>query len=232
MLYHLIMIKHELQIKMHQVSGVEVMEMTGAIDALHADREAMLKIGTGLTDAEWATASGCPGWSVKDVLAHLGTLLRLLIDPASLPDLDARADAFLANHVANRASRTQGRAFLSTAARVFPERMAPVQERAAGLKLHLSPVWGAAVSALGLGLLDAQRVFLWTTARNVLSAAVRLGLIGTHEAQALLAELSPLLDEVQATCGQLGVDALAQPAPLADLIQGTHDRLYSRLFQS
>jgi len=56
---------------------------TGAIDALHADREAMLKIGTGLTDAEWATASGCPGWSVKDVLAHLGTLLRLLIDPAS-----------------------------------------------------------------------------------------------------------------------------------------------------
>ena len=59
---------------------------TGAIDALHADREEILKIGTGLTDAEWATASGCPGWSVKDVLAHLGTLLRLVIDRASLPD--------------------------------------------------------------------------------------------------------------------------------------------------
>ena len=58
---------------------------TGAIDALHADREAILKIGTGLTDGEWASASGCPGWSVKDVLAHLGTLLRLVIDPASLP---------------------------------------------------------------------------------------------------------------------------------------------------
>ena len=59
---------------------------TGAIGALHADREAILKIGTGLTDAEWAAASGCPGWSVKDVLAHLGTLLRLVIDPSSLPD--------------------------------------------------------------------------------------------------------------------------------------------------
>src|SRR5205823_4469810 len=70
-------------------------------------------------------------------------------DPSSLPRLDERAEAFLANHVANRASRTQGRAFLSTAARV---------------------------------------------------------------------ELRP--------------DALAQPAPLADLLQGTHDRLYSRLFQS
>ena len=59
---------------------------TGAIDALHADREAILKIGAGLTDAEWAAPSGCPGWSAKDVLAHLGALLRLVIDPASLPD--------------------------------------------------------------------------------------------------------------------------------------------------
>jgi hypothetical protein len=37
------MIKHELQIKMHQVSGVEVVEMTGAIDALaFADLSATL----------------------------------------------------------------------------------------------------------------------------------------------------------------------------------------------
>jgi urease accessory protein len=41
-----------------------------------------------------------------------------------------------------------------------------------------------------------------------------------------------LLDEVHARCGALGPDALAQPAPLLDLLQGTHDRLYSRLFQS
>ena len=83
---------------------------TGAIDALHADREAMLKIGTGLTDAEWATASGCPGWSVKDVLAHLGTLLRLVIDPASLPDatgLDTERAQDL--YVASRRSWTPAR---------------------------------------------------------------------------------------------------------------------------
>lgn len=153
-------------------------------------------------------------------------------DLGALPSLDARADAFLANHVANRASRTQGRAFLSTAARVFPERIAPLQAAAAGLRLHLAPVWGAAMSALEIGLADAQRVFLWSTARNVLSASVRLGLAGTHEAQALLAGLGPLLDEVHAACGELAVEDLAQPAPLADLLQGTHDRLYSRLFQS
>ena len=195
-------------------AGLEAAAQAGEIEGLRDVRRFT-------RDAIWQA-----GWGALPLVRGAFT------DPASLPDLDARADAFLANHVANRASRTQGRAFLSTAARVFPERILPLQARAAGLKLHLSPVWGAAVSALGLGLLDAQRVLLWTTARNVLSAAVRLGLLGTHEAQALLAELSPLLDEVQATCGELGVDALAQPAPLADLIQGTHDRLYSRLFQS
>jgi len=153
-------------------------------------------------------------------------------DPSELARLDSRAETFLVNHVANRASRTQGRAFLSTAARVFPQQLRPLHAQAVGLKLHFAPLWGAVWRALGLGLDDAQRVLLWSTARNVLSAAVRLGLVGTHEAQALLEQLGPLLDEVHAACGGLGVEDLAQAAPLADLLQGTHDRLYSRLFQS
>src|SRR5712664_1585920 len=57
-------------------------------------------------------------------------------DPSSLPRLDDRADAFLANHVANRASRTQGRAFLSTPTRVFTLSIVPLPARALGLKLH------------------------------------------------------------------------------------------------
>jgi uncharacterized protein (TIGR03083 family) len=46
-----------------------------AIGALRADRDAILELGT-----------GCPGWSAKDVVAHVGALLRLVIDPSSLPD--------------------------------------------------------------------------------------------------------------------------------------------------
>jgi uncharacterized protein (TIGR03083 family) len=57
-----------------------------AMGALRADRNALLELGTGLTEADWAAASGCPGWSAKDVVAHLGALLRLVIDPSSLPD--------------------------------------------------------------------------------------------------------------------------------------------------
>ena len=150
-------------------------------------------------------------------------------DPDALPRLDARADIFLANHVANRASRTQGGAFFSTCARVFPVEAPRLPE---GLCMHLAPLWGVVFRALGMPLDEARALFLWSTARGVLSAGVRLSLAGTYEAQRMLAQLGPTLDVVADRCGELAADDLAQPAPLLDLLHGTHDRLHSRLFQS
>ena len=46
------------------------------------------------------------------------------------------------------------------------------------------------------------------------------------------AESAPDLDRVLARCASFRVDDLAQPAPLIDLWQAGHDRLYSRLFNS
>jgi hypothetical protein len=121
---------------------------------------------------------------------------------------------FLANHVANRASRTQGEAFFSTCVRVFPGEVPRVPE---GLCMHLAPLWGLVFRALGMSLEEMQRLFLWSSARGVLSAGVRLGLVGTYEAQRMLGALEPALDEVASRCGSLGADDLAQPAPLLDL---------------
>ena len=157
--------------------------------------------------------------------AHRGT--------EALVELDARAETFLVSHVARRTSRTQGRAFLDTCARIFPAADA-VRAQAAAQKLamHHAPVFGAVLRSLDVELADAQHVYLSLGARGVMSAAVRLGVVGTHEAQRLLTELAPELDAVLQRCGALEVDALAQTAPLLDLFGATHDRLYSRLFQS
>jgi uncharacterized protein (TIGR03083 family) len=59
---------------------------SAAIKALEADRVALLEICAGLSDADWKADSGCDGWSVKDVVAHLGALFWLLVDPSALPD--------------------------------------------------------------------------------------------------------------------------------------------------
>ncbi len=147
-------------------------------------------------------------------------------ETSALPALDARADAFLVNHVANRASRTQGRALLATCRRAFPDEVPELPAQ------HLAPLWGAVFRHLGVPMVDAQRIFLWSVARGMLSAAVRLGLAGTHQAQAMLSQLAGALEEALTLCGPLELEALAQTAPLADLLQATHDRLYSRLFQS
>ncbi|MGA2302948.1 MAG: maleylpyruvate isomerase family mycothiol-dependent enzyme [Acidimicrobiales bacterium] len=58
-----------------------------AIEALAADREALLKIGAGLGETEWGSESGCPGWSVQSVVAHLGALYWMVVDPSTLPDV-------------------------------------------------------------------------------------------------------------------------------------------------
>ncbi len=56
-----------------------------ANDALQADRDALLTIAADLSDAQWKSDSGCPGWSVQDVVAHMGALFWMVVDPSALP---------------------------------------------------------------------------------------------------------------------------------------------------
>lgn len=79
--------------------------MDGAIEALRADREALLDIGEGLSDEQWAAPSGCAGWSVQDVVAHMGALFTVVVDPSSLPDAgDAATEQTQEIYVAARRS--------------------------------------------------------------------------------------------------------------------------------
>jgi urease accessory protein len=154
---------------------------------------------------------------------------------AELGDLDELCDVFLVNPVANRASRAQGRALVTSSARSFPlSGLEPLEARVRREQLcgHYYPVFGAVLNVLGVDLLETQQLFLFLTGRCVASAAVRLGLIGAYQAQELQTIVSRDIDVVIATCGRLQPLEIAQTAPLIDLCQSTHDRLYSRLFQS
>jgi len=153
--------------------------------------------------------------------------------PDQLEALDALAEAFLLNPVANRASRIQGRTLLGTAARIWPSAaLDALKERADATCAHVAPLSGATFRAVGLPLPTVQKVVLYGAARGVLSAAVRLGIAGSFETQRMLYDCSPCLDRTADRCRGLSIDDLAQTAPLLDLLQAGHDRLYSRLFQS
>ena len=74
--------------------------------------------------------------------------------------------------------------------------------------------------------------YLHGTARGVLSAGVRLGLLGPLEAQQVLAEKSHVLAQILAACEAIAPAETAQAAPLTELFGALHDRLDGRLFQS
>ncbi|HUS66399.1 MAG TPA: urease accessory UreF family protein [Kofleriaceae bacterium] len=157
-------------------------------------------------------------------------------DPDAAAVLDARCEAALAGHVTRRASRTQGRAWLATCGHSFAgqpaiERLAEtVRSRAAGG--HLAVVLGASLRALEVGEAETLRLWLFLAARGVLSAAVRLGLIGPHEAQRMQDRLGSVADAVLAGCATRGVDELAHSAPIAEVLANLHDALPARMFQS
>ena len=156
-------------------------------------------------------------------------------EPDTVAELDQLSDVFLSNPVANRASRAQGRALLSSVARSFRHiDLGPLEARqkGGGTAGHYAPLFGAILSRLGVDIIDTQRAFLFIAARGVCSAAVRLGIIGGYDAQTVQAGLAPHIDSIIGQCAPFAPHEIAQTAPLVDLFQSTHDRLYSRLFQS
>jgi len=150
---------------------------------------------------------------------------------ADLAALDDAQDVVLSNHVANRASRAQGRALLM-AVEAMAALPAVTAARAALPHGHLSVATGACLQALGASREEARRFLLFSAVRGALSAAVRLGVLGPLRAQAVLRELLPgLAAALEATAGLAPADA-AGAAPLLEVAQAAHDSLYSRLFQS
>jgi urease accessory protein len=187
----------------------------------------------------YVTARGLHAFA-RHAVANVGSTSLPLVTAAhrrsgDLAALDDLAHVFLSNAVANRASRAQGRALLTSAARSFGGPAIAIIERTvreSPLEGHYAPIFGAVYSALDLPLRDTQRAFVFIALRGVASAAVRLGVIGAYEAQTLQASVAADLERVVDEYGGLEPSDIAQTAPLIDVFQATHDRLYSRLFQS
>jgi urease accessory protein len=147
--------------------------------------------------------------------------------------VDELADAFLTNSVANRASRVQGRTLVSTAARVWPSAaMTSVARSIDQGCAHVAPLSGVVFQLIELPIETARMAMLFGTARGVLSAAVRLGIIGSYHAQRLQHDAGLGLHKLLERSSALDAEDVCQTAPIVDMLHAAHDRLYSRLFQS
>lgn len=140
---------------------------------------------------------------------------------------DDDCDAMLLFRAPNQASRAQGRALASAAQRVWPvDRLTALQAYEG--PMHHAPIFGAIFAALGIDDGATRAAYLHGLTRGVLSAAVRLGLLGPLEAQQRHAKRAALLSDVLAT----PAPAPAQTAPLLEIYAALHERLDGRMFQS
>jgi uncharacterized protein (TIGR03083 family) len=59
---------------------------SSALKAIEADREALLELFRGVDDSVWTQDSGCPGWTVQDLVSHMACSFWLAVDMSKLPD--------------------------------------------------------------------------------------------------------------------------------------------------
>ncbi|CEG35562.1 urease accessory protein [Plasmopara halstedii] len=157
----------------------------------------------------------------------------------SVLDLNKHAVALYSNHVARKASFAQGAALLRLALFMYgpkyPQFQTLVSMRNNAKEhggIHHAVLFGVVCALLGVEAEPTQRMFLFVTTRDVLSAATRLNLVGPLEAAKLQFEMTSLLELVfQAKKNRVVEDSYSS-APLLDLVQAMHDQLYTRIFNS
>ncbi|KAK6362057.1 hypothetical protein TWF730_005756 [Orbilia blumenaviensis] len=176
--------------------------------------------------------------------------------PSSVLELDDTFDATTTCEVARRASVSQGRALCSVWDKSFASSLLKVGSSSAASgdsdsgsdddnipihhrPDHFGPAWGYITRLTGLGdtpeaLHQVLFVFLFNHVKALLSAAVRLSLIGPYVAQQILGseEVGRLVCEAVERGRKVRVEEAGQCVPVLDLWQGRHERLYTRIFNS
>jgi urease accessory protein len=93
-------------------------------------------------------------------------------------------------------------------------------------------VFGAAAARAGIALPDALLGYLQAFAANLVSAGLRLGLIGQTDGQRILARLEPVVAAAAAATMVRDPADFGAATFAADLASMAHETLYTRLFRS
>jgi urease accessory protein len=104
--------------------------------------------------------------------------------------------------------------------------------QAQNLPLHFTIVFAQSLKSAGFAAADAQRLFMFQTLRDQMSAAVRLGIIGSLQAAQRQRHLIDYGERALERVAGRAYWQAARSTPQLDIAQGVHSYLYSRLFQS
>ena len=134
----------------------------------------------------------------------------------------------------NRATQRQsGRALLMVASQTWQdERLKQLQREAAQGKFNcLHPViFGAIAAIAGLSEKDTVLAFVHGFATGVLSAAIRLSVVGHIQTQQILRDLAPDIEAIWLKATSMQLEQMWSCTPTIDIAQMQHPKLAQRLF--
>jgi len=153
----------------------------------------------------------------------------------ALTAANRRGLAFRATSEMALETTAQGEAFLSNCRAAWPD---PILERwgamlgAAGEGVCHAAAVGAATARAEIPLGCAMTAYLQAMAANLVSAGLRLGIVGQTDGQRIIAALESVIGKAVASALTRDLSAFGSAALAVDLVSMAHETQYSRLFRS
>jgi urease accessory protein len=154
-------------------------------------------------------------------------------DFGALLDANRRGIAHRATAEMALEASAQGNAFLATCRAAWPDTFLDRWAAALGEEpACYAAAFGAAAASAAIPLAEALAGYLQAMAANLISAGLRLGIVGQTDGQRVLAALEPVVAAAAAGAATRGAAEFGGAAFAVDLASMAHETQYTRLFRS
>lgn len=134
-----------------------------------------------------------------------------------------------------KTQQQSGRALLMVAQNTWQhQQLTKLEQAQASNQFYcLHPIiFGVVGNIIGLSAIDTALGFIHGLVTGILSAAIRLGILGHRKAQKILFQLAPEIEAVYLKAASLNLDQMCSCTPTIDIAQMRHSQLSMRLFAS
>ncbi|MBV9688003.1 MAG: urease accessory protein UreF [Alphaproteobacteria bacterium] len=152
-------------------------------------------------------------------------------DTCALRSANQRGVAFRGTAETRLETTAQGRAFLETCVAAWPDGFLSDFAEAAAAVCYPAAV-GAAMARAGVPLSWALTAYLQAITANLVSAGLRLGVIGQTDGQRILAALEPIIGAAVTNALPRAPDEFGSATFAVELASMAHETQYTRLFRS
>lgn len=181
------------------------------------------------TACDWVETALLHGGGRSDAILLVAAWRAVSLEPERLFDIAELGVALSPTKERRLETVQQGRSFMEATRAAWPH---PALERAPDGEIPYPVAVGIAAGAHGLPLQPVLATFLMAFASNLVSAIIRLSVLGQTDGQRVIAGVVPVAEALASDAMSLALDDIGGAAFRLDLASMHHETQYTRLFRS